>query len=150
MNKSESIYLEDGKFMLNGKPLLSYSGEIHYFRVPYKMWRTYLRKAKEAGLNAVSTYIPWRWHEYEQCKFDFTGKSKKERNLKAFLKMAKDEGLYLFLRVGPICHGEICDDGLPGWLIDNYPQIKMKNPEGSYIDRSFISFLNPTYRSITS
>ncbi len=150
MVESKDIRLQNGQFMLDEKPLFILSGEIHYFRSPYKIWKTYLKKAKEAGLNTVSTYIPWRWHEYKEGKFDFTGKTKRERDLLSFLKMAESEGLYLFLRPGPVCHGEIVDDGLPGWLIDKYPQIRMKDPDGSYIGRNFISFPSPVYRKLVS
>lgn len=144
--KKEKLLLKDGNFVLNEKPFISYSGEIHYFRSPYKIWKTYLKRAKEAGLNTVSTYIPWRWHEYAEGKFDFTGKTKKERNLVAFLNMAEHEGLKLFLRVGPICHGEVIDDGLPGWLLDRYPEVDLKNPDGSTVERSMICFTSPVYR----
>jgi len=143
--KKNNITLKNGSFFLNDKPFFIYSGEIHYFRTPYKMWRKYLKRAKQAGLNTVSTYIPWRWHEYRQGKFDFTGKTKKERNLLAFLDMVKDENLYLILRPGPICHGEITDGGIPAWLIDKHPEVLQKKPDGSYADRMRISFHNSTY-----
>ena len=144
--KEKDILLEDGKFIIDGKPFFFYSGEIHYFRTPYSKWREFLRRAREANLNAVSTYIPWRWHEYEEGKFDFSGATVKERDLLTFMKMAEAEGLYLFLRAGPICHAEVIDSGLPAWLLDNYPQVRLKKADGSYADRDFISFLNPTYQ----
>lgn len=140
------MVLKDGLFFLNGKPLLLYSGEIHYFRTPFNKWRAYLKRAKEANLNTVATYIPWRWHEYEEGKFDFTGKTRRERALLTFLEMAEDEGLHLFLRPGPICHGENINAGLPGWLLEKYPQICMKNQDGSSLGSSFISFLSPIYQ----
>lgn len=144
--KEKGILLKDGKFILNGEPFFFYSGEIHYFRTPYNKWRLFLKRAREADLNSVSTYIPWRWHEYEEGKFDFTGRTIKERGLLSFLKMAEEEGLYLFLRAGPICHAEVIDSGLPGWLLDKYPQVRLKKPDSSYGNRDFISFLNPTYQ----
>ena len=45
--KKNKIELKDGKFLLNGKPFLVYSGEIHYFRIPKDKWPDRLKKAKE-------------------------------------------------------------------------------------------------------
>lgn len=35
------------------------SGEFHYFRVPQADWRRRLRLWKDAGGNAIATYVPW-------------------------------------------------------------------------------------------
>jgi len=116
--KEEKIFLKNNSFILNNRPFFFYGGEIHYFRIPFNKWRMHLRRAKAANLNSVSTYIPWRWHEYGQGKFDFTGKTIKERNLSAFLKMAQEEGLYLFLRRAPsVMPSWPMTDCLPGFLI---------------------------------
>jgi beta-galactosidase len=145
MSKRNSIFLADKQLFLKGKPFMMYSGEIHYFRIPRAKWPLMIKRAKEANLNTVSTYIPWRWHEYKEGKFDFTGKTNKERDLISFLRLVKEAGLYLSLRAGPMSHGEIIDDGLPGWLMDNYPQIRLKKPDGSLFRGSMISLLHPDY-----
>ncbi len=145
--QEKKIFLKNNSFILNNKPFFFYGGEIHYFRIPFNKWRMHLRRAREANLNSVSTYIPWRWHEYTQGKFDFTGSTIRERNLLLFLKMAREEGLYLFLRAGPICHAELLDDGLPGWLFDDYPQICLKKADGSFAEKPLVSFYHPTYRN---
>ncbi|MCK4519358.1 MAG: beta-galactosidase, partial [Candidatus Omnitrophica bacterium] len=145
MKKNKTMVLKNGQYYLNDKPFFLYSGEIHYFRTPSEKWSTYLRMAREAGLNTVATYIPWRWHEYEEGKFDFTGRTIKERNLLGFLKKCEEEGLFVVLRAGPMCHGEIMDDGLPAWLLDNYPEIRLKKADGSLFRGAMISFLHPAY-----
>ena len=60
------VELKDRQFYVDGKPFFMMSGEIHYYRMPPKMWDVHLKRAKEAGLNTVSSYIPWGWHEYEE------------------------------------------------------------------------------------
>ena len=145
MKKSGSMVLRSGQYYLNDKPFFLYSGEIHYFRTPSEKWSTYLKMARKAGLNTVATYIPWRWHEYEEGKFDFTGRTIKERNLLGFLKKCEEEGLFVVLRAGPMCHAEIIDDGLPAWLLDNYPEIGLKKTDGSLFRGAMISFLHPAY-----
>ena len=68
------VTLERNQFIVDGQPFYVYSGEIHYFRLTPAQWKLHLKAAKEAGLNTVSSYIPWIWHESEEGKFDFTGK----------------------------------------------------------------------------
>lgn len=145
MSNRNSISLDDKQLFINHKPFIMYSGEIHYFRIPPAKWALMIKRAKEANLNTISTYIPWRWHEYKEGKFDFTGRTKKGRNLIGFLELVKEAGLYLSLRAGPMCHGEIIDDGLPDWLMNNYPQIRLKKPDGSLFRGSMISLLHPDY-----
>ncbi len=134
MLNKHKIYLKDKQLFIDNKPFIMFSGEIHYFRIPRSKWKMMVDKAKAAGLNTVSTYIPWRWHEYKEGKFDFAGKTLKERNLIAFLDLVKKAGLYLSLRPGPMCHGEIIDDGLPAWLMDDYPQVRLKNQMVNYLE----------------
>ena len=51
--KRNKIELKNGKFLLNGRPFIVYSGEIHYFRIPRDKWQDRLRKANETGLNTI-------------------------------------------------------------------------------------------------
>lgn len=150
MSNKRNIYLKSKQLFINDKPFIMFSGEVHYFRIPRDKWKVIIEKAKAAGLNTISTYIPWRWHEYKEGKFDFTGKTLKERNLIAFLDLVKKAGLYLSLRPGPICHGEIIDDGLPAWLFDSYPQIRLKKPNGELFRGAMISFMHPDYLRLVS
>lgn len=137
------IELTKGQFRINGKPFFIFSGEIHYFRILHQEWEDRIKKAKEAGLNTVSSYIPWRWHEPKEGRFDFTGKTKGERNLLKFIALLKKYGLYFFCRPGPITHGEMKNNGLPAWLVENYPEILLRRKDGSILDQ--VSYLNPTY-----
>ncbi len=57
--KKFSIDDEQGKFLLDGKPFQIISGEMHYPRIPLEYWRDRLVKAKEMGLNTVTTYVFW-------------------------------------------------------------------------------------------
>src|SRR5436189_3554268 len=60
-------------FLLDGKPFVVRSGEMHYPRVPRAAWRDRFKKAKAMGLNTITTYIFWNLHEPSQGKFDFSG-----------------------------------------------------------------------------
>jgi beta-galactosidase len=141
------IKIDKTYFTLNDEPLYIYSGEMHYFRIKPELWKEHLEKAKEAGLNTVSTYIPWMWHEYEEGKFDFSGETHPQRNLKGFLEAVKDSGLYLSVRLGPFSNAELNGEGIPLWLTDNYPEVYSKG-EGimNLPHTTLISYINGTFR----
>jgi beta-galactosidase len=129
-------------------PPFIYSGEIHYFRIPRGKWAAHLDRAVEAGLNMVSTYIPWRWHEPEEGAPDFSGETRPERDLLSFVELCGERGLYLSARVGPVCNGEMVHEGLPDWLIERYPETMLQLRPGEAIHHvGAPSYLNPTFQA---
>lgn len=108
-----SFTIANGSFLYDGKPIHIYSGELHYARVPAPYWHHRLRMMKAMGLNAVTTYVFWNYHETSPGKWDWeTG----NRNLREFIKTAGDEGLLVILRPGPYCCAEWEFGGYPWWL----------------------------------
>jgi hypothetical protein len=96
---------------VRGKPTFLWGGDVHYFRVrdpggdvarTHAMWADTLDKLKAAGCNHVSTYVPWDVHATSAGTFDFSG----QRDLRAFLSMAKERGLHVVLKPGPLITGE--------------------------------------------
>lgn len=67
------------------------------------------------GLEIVSTYIPWDYHEYKRGFYDFTGTTDEARNLKAFLELTRKEGFWLIIRPGPYIYSEWPHDGVPDY-----------------------------------
>lgn len=100
-------------FYINGEPVQIISGSIHYFRVVPEYWRDRLEKLKAMGCNTVETYIPWNVHEKEKGKFDFTG----ILDIKHFVNIAAELGLYVILRPSPYICAEWEFGGLPAWLL---------------------------------
>ncbi|MFH1540784.1 MAG: beta-galactosidase [Elusimicrobiota bacterium] len=133
------IELINNMILLNQKPFFVYSGEMHYFRIEKKYWRAHLLKAKKAGLNTISSYIPWCIHEKEEGEFNFD-------ELLAFIKLLKELNLYFIARVGPASNAELICEGLPKWLYENYPQVYVKAKELAKLTQvTLISYHNPTY-----
>lgn len=128
-------------FIINGerKPLIS--GEMHYFRVPYKDWRYRLEKLKETGANAVSTYVPWFLHEPNEGEFVFDDIDC--RKLGEFLNICNELDLLVFFRPGPYIYSELSSSGLPEWLYDNYLEIRAERKDGSTIRSA--SYVHPVY-----
>ena len=126
------------------------SGEIHYFRVPKKEWRERLSKLKNAGLNAVSTYIPWNWHELTLGVFDFQGSTLEERDLETFLEYAQEEELGVIAKPGPYICAEWKNGGIPSWLIREHPEVLARNSKGKptfwfFKKAPVITYLHPVY-----
>lgn len=104
--------VKDGKFMLDGKPVQLICGEMHYPRIPQEYWRDRLKRAKAMGINTVSAYVFWNFHERQPGEFDFEGQA----DLAEFVKTAQEEGLWVLLRPGPYVCGEWDFGGYPFWL----------------------------------
>jgi hypothetical protein len=102
---------------LNGKPILPVMGEFHYARFPAQYWQEELLKMKAAGISIVSTYVVWQYHEEYAGKFDWTG----DRDLRRFITLCKQDGLYVFLRPGPWAHAEVRFGGIPDWVENAMP-----------------------------
>jgi len=137
--KEDSFYLDEKKVFL-------ISGEIHYFRIKRELWDKHLLAAKEAGLNAVSTYIPWAWHEYEEHIFDFEGSSCPERDLSAWLERCNYHGMLCIVKPGPFILAEYRGAGLPDWFLEkDGKELKMKNSKGEIVPSDGVSLFNPKY-----
>jgi len=121
------------QFLLDGKPFRIFSGELHYPRIPEEYWKDRLLKAKAMGLNTICTYIFWNQHEPEPGKYDFTG----ILNIRKFIKMAQETGLYVIIRPGPYICAEWDFGGLPAWLLKN-DKIKIRTHD--------TAFMNPVKR----
>ncbi|MBI4431627.1 MAG: beta-galactosidase [Candidatus Omnitrophica bacterium] len=92
-------------------PLLG--GEVHYWRLNPKNWKTILSAVRDIGLDVISTYIPWDYHEFEKGHFDFTGRTDPQRNLLGFLELTRKEKFWLLIRPGPYIYSEWPRDGVP-------------------------------------
>ncbi len=110
---SHTFGIEGANFLLDGKPLVIISGEMHYPRVPRPYWRDRMRKMRAMGLNTLCTYVFWNLHEPVTGKFDFTG----NLDVAEYVRTAQEEGLWVILRPGPYVCSEWDFGGLPSWLL---------------------------------
>lgn len=101
------------QFYLNGKPFRILGGSFHYFRTQPHQWIDRLERLKAAGLNTVTTYIPWNLHERTKGKYNFHGRWK----LLTFIKLVWKMDLYMIIRPGPFICAEWDLGGLPAWLL---------------------------------
>ncbi|KAM3963399.1 beta-galactosidase-like [Aphomia sociella] len=131
---SHNISIVNDKFMLDGQSLHIVSGSLHYFRLPAAYWRDRLRKLKAAGLNSVSTYVEWSYHEPEEREYMFDG----DRDIARFVQTAAEVGLHVLLRPGPYICAERDLGGFPYWILGKYPNIKLRTTDKRFIEETKI------------
>ncbi len=115
-----SLYLER-----DGRPWIGVMGEYHFSRDSRERWHDELAKMKHGGVNIISTYIFWNYHEEIEGEYDFTG----DKDLRAFIKECAALGLDVIIRIGPWCHGETRCGGLPDWLMEKPVKLRTNDPE---------------------
>lgn len=120
---------KDEHFLLDGRPFLIRSGEMHYPRVPRPYWRDRMRKMKALGLNTLCTYVFWNLHEPRSGQFDFSG----NLDLAEYLRTAHSEGLWVLLRPGPYICSEWDFGGLPAWLLAD-PAIQVRSADAKFLE----------------
>lgn len=118
--------LGDSAFLLDKKPIQLISGEMHCTRIPRAYWRQRIRMAKAMGLNTIGTYVFWNAQEPEEGKFDFTGNN----DIAEFVRIAKEEGMWVVLRPSPYACAEWEFGGYPYWLLkDKNLKVRSKDPK---------------------
>ena len=123
--------MENGQFLLDGKPYVIRSGEMHYPRIPHAEWRDRLRKARAIGLNTITTYAFWNVSEPEPGKFDFTG----DNDIATFVRTAQEEGLNVIVRPGPFVCAEWEFGGFPAWLLRT-PGLRVRSYDARFLSAS--------------
>ncbi len=108
-NTESDITLNTMYYMENGKPRVFVAGEFHGERYPREFWEEEILKMKAGGIDVVSTYIVWLFHEPEKGQYDFSG----SYDDAYFISLCKKHGMRVIMRIGPYCHGELRHGGMP-------------------------------------
>ena len=98
-----SFVIKDDRFVKDGQALNVRSGSVHYSRVPRAYWCDRLERAKALGLNTITTYVPWNFHEDVESQFDFAD----GKDVYAFADEVRKLDLLLILRIGPYMLGAV-------------------------------------------
>lgn len=132
--RGDTISVNNRFIEMNHKPFFPVVGEFHYSRYPNQYWEEEILKMKAAGLNVIATYVFWNIHEREKGVFDWEG----DRNLRRFVELCEKHNMYVIVRVGPFCHGEIRNGGLPDWLYGQPFDVRSNDPGYLfYVDRLY-------------
>ncbi len=138
------VTLHNKQILINGKPKLILCGEIHYFRLPRTAWQDRIDKLKEAGFNAVASYIPWICHEQEEGCFDF-GEKRSELDLVAFIELCQQNDLYFIARPGPFIMAEMKNEGIPYWVAQNHKEVVPVTWDGAKVPTKTLDYLSESF-----
>lgn len=145
-----TVAVEGRRLVVDGSAVPLLSGEVHYWRLDRRFWRSVLEAVRDCGLTMVGTYVPWRVHEPRRGTFDFGAAPGSSLDLAAFLHLCRQLGLYVFLRPGPLIVSEMVHGGLPGWLFEDR-MILTHNAQGevatfgAFADAGSPCYLHPAY-----
>ncbi|WP_206788541.1 beta-galactosidase [Amycolatopsis sp. MtRt-6] len=125
---------------VDGRRLMLWSGEFHYFRLPSpQLWRDILEKIRAAGFTGVSLYFHWGYHSPAPGVYDFSG----VRDVDRLLRMAEEIGLYVVARPGPYINAETTGGGFPAWLKTVDGRARSSDPGYTAAYREWLDHINP-------
>ena len=121
-----NISIERDYLMIDGNPRFIFGGDFNYTRTPRQHWRDRLLKMKAAGMNTVTFYATWAYHEPSRNSWNWSD----DHDLAHFIDLIHNEGMWAIARLGPFVHGEWRNGGLPQWLMDDLgPKVRTNAPE---------------------
>jgi hypothetical protein len=134
------VAIRDGLLHFNGRAVVPFGGEVQYFRNrdphgdperTHEIWQETLDRMAAAGMNHVTTYVPWDWHEEEEGKFRWDG----DRDLDRFLALAYARGFIVALKPGPYITAEWprgfgSFGAVPAWFRAKHPGSLVLTPQG--------------------
>jgi hypothetical protein len=103
---SRSVRLGPQGFEIDGSSVPLVAAQFEYFRHNAIWWPRTLDTIKNAGIDLVSIFICWDFHEPQQGRFDFTGETNAARDLAGFLDLCAERDLLVLVRPGPIIDAE--------------------------------------------
>ena len=135
----ESVRWDRHSLVFDGKRVVPVMGEVHYSRIPQNEWREEVGKMKEGGVTVIAAYVFWNHVEEVEGVFNWSG----QRNLRAFLEVCKEQDMPVVLRLGPFCHGEVRNGGIPDWMFAKGCKMREENSV-------FLKYTAQLYRQIFS
>ncbi|MCR5316442.1 MAG: beta-galactosidase [Bacteroidaceae bacterium] len=123
--------------MIGGLRVIPAMGEIHYSRIPAAEWQQEVKQMKAGGITMLACYVFWNHIEEIEGQFDWSG----QRNLRTFLEICKGEQMPVVLRIGPFCHGEARNGGIPDWVFAKGCKTRSE-------DKIFLGYTEKYYRQI--
>lgn len=133
----ERIEVNSYYMSVGGKPVIPVMGEFHYSRYPECQWEEEILKMKAGGVTVIPTYVFWSIHEEKEGVFNWEG----NRNLRKFLSLCQKHNMWTVVRIGPFCHGEIRNGGLPDWLFARPLEIRSN-------DANYLKYVKRLYEEI--
>ena len=136
-DKQPPVTWDRHSLIVDGQRVCPVMGEIHYSRLPQDEWQREIRMMKDGGVTIIATYVFWNHIEEEEGIFRWDG----QRSLRTFLEVCKAEQMPVVLRLGPFCHGEVRNGGIPEWMFAKGCKLRSQDP-------IFLHYTELLYRQI--
>ena len=137
MDFGKEVKWDKHSLIIDGKRVCPVMGEVHYSRIPADEWEREVKKMKEGGVTILATYIFWNHVEEQEGIFRWDG----QRALRQFIEVCKKQEMPVILRLGPFCHGEVRNGGIPDWMFTKGCKLREQNP-------TFMHYCELLYRQI--
>ena len=133
-SKGDKISVNNYFLSFNDKPYIPVTGEFHFSRYACQYWDESIRKIKAGGINTIATYVFWNIHEEKENVFNWKG----DFDIRHFIELCAKYHMNVIVRVGPFCHGEIRNGGLPDWILGKALEIRSNDPKYLfYVERLY-------------
>jgi|GEM_PF-5598852 len=100
------VELDTKGFRVDGKERPLVAAQYDPFRQNSLWWPRTLDAITQAGIEIVSIFVCWDFHEVSRGTFDFDGRTNSSRNLTGFLELCAERDLLVWVRPGPIMDDE--------------------------------------------
>ena len=137
--ENQEVKWDRQSLIIDGKRVVPVMGEVHYSRIPADEWQQEVRKMKVGGVTIIATYVFWNHIEEQEGIFRWDG----QRDLRRFLQICQEEQMPVVLRIGPFCHGEVRNGGIPDWMFSKGCRLRSQEPV-------FLGYAEKLYRQIYS
>ena len=135
--QAKEVAWDQYSLIIDGQRVCPVMGEVHYSRIPAGEWADAVHKMKEGGVTIIACYVFWNHIEEQEGIFRWDG----QRDLRRFLEVCRQEQLPVVLRIGPFCHGEVRNGGIPDWMFRKGSKLRTTDPV-------FLGFVEKLYRQI--
>ena len=133
------IELNENGIWIDGSCQVILASSLFYFRIPQERWEQRMKLLKAAGYNAIDVYFPWNYHETAPGKWNF----EENRDVERFLKIAKENELFVIARPGPYICSEWDGGAIPAWLYADGIPVRQDDPAFLNAMRTWYSHILP-------
>ena len=128
--EKHSLDVVSGVFFFDSIPFKIGSVSLDYARLPRGYWEQRIQLVKELGVNTIMVRVPWMLHEPEEGAFSFDG----DCDIREFCSLAQENGLLVWLHVGPYVDAHLDMGGMPWWLLKD-EKLNLRSRQKQFMDK---------------
>lgn len=128
--EKHSLDVVSGVFFFDSIPFKIGSVSLDYARLPRGYWEQRIQLVKELGVNTIMVRVPWMLHEPEEGAFCFDG----DCDIREFCSLAQENGLLVWLHVGPYVDAHLDMGGMPWWLLKD-EKLNLRSRQKQFMDK---------------